>query len=191
MSEESAVATKKETTIESVTMEDGRIVDFPGKKRLQKESFVAADGSITVRCDFRNGRSLSYTQSADDPLRPKSAAHGLEQKLGDETAGETDLDDAFLAVESLIGRLQAGEWTIKREGSGMSGTSVLLKAIVQVTSKPIEAVKKYLSGLTQPQKMALRDSPKFRDAVAAIEAEKAKAKKPVDISKELEEIDAI
>ena len=47
---------KKEVIVETVTMEDKRIVDFPGKKRLHKESFIADDGTVTVRLDFRHGK---------------------------------------------------------------------------------------------------------------------------------------
>jgi len=71
----------------------------------------------------------------------------------------------------------------------MAGTSVLLRAIVQVTGKSVEAIKTYLSTKTQAQKIALRDSEKFRDAVAAIEAEKASKKKPVDITADLAELE--
>lgn len=180
---------KTETKVETVTMQDGRLVDFPGKKRLQKESFVSDTGKVSVRMDFRNGETRVFTIA--DSMLEKFAGHGAEQKLGDEIAGVEDIDDAVLAVDELIARLNAGEWGIKREGGGMGGTSVLLRAIVQVTGKPVEAIKAYLAGKTQAQKMALRDSEKFRDAVAAIEAEKAKGKAKVDISADLAELDSL
>ena len=146
---------KPEPVIETVTMEDKRIVEFPGKKRLQKESLLGSDGKVSVRCDFRNGRTLSLTLRND--MLTKFAAHGAEQKLGDEIAGVEDIDDAVLAVEELITRLNNGEWTVKREGNGMSGTSVLLRAIVNVTGKSVDAVKAFLATKTQAQKSALRE----------------------------------
>jgi hypothetical protein len=179
----------KETVVESVTMTDGTVVDFPGKKRLQKDSYITADGKVSVRCNFRNGKTLTYTIQPE--LKDKFAAHGAEQKLGDEIAGVEDLDDAVLAVEELITRLTAGEWTVKREGGGMSGTSVLLQAIVKVTGKPIDAVKAYLATKSQAQKLAIRDSDKFASTVREIEAEKAKNKTKVDITEAMAELDAI
>ena len=51
----------------------------------------------------------------------KFAAHGAEQKLGDEIAGLEDVDDCVIAIDSLIDRLYNGEWSVKREAGGMAG----------------------------------------------------------------------
>ena len=75
---------KVETAIETVTMTDGRIVDFPGKRKLLKTSEVTAEGSVQVRLDFRNGQTRLFTVPGN--LLTKFAAHGAEQKLGDEIA---------------------------------------------------------------------------------------------------------
>lgn len=199
MNDQTAVETtskKPKTEVESVLMTDARVVDFPGKKILQKESFVAADGTISVRLDFRNGETRTVKLRND--MLSKYAAHGAEQKLGDEIAGvkkddgsDADIEDKVLVMDALIKRLDDGEWTTARDSSGMAGTSVLLRAIVEVTGKSADAIKAYLATKTQAQKIALRNSDKFRDAVAAIEAAKAKSKKPVDISKDLEELDTL
>jgi len=184
------VSTKKETVVETVKMQDGRLVDFPGKKRLQKESFVSPSGSVSVRLDFRNGETRVFTLPTN--LIAKFAGHGAEQKLGDEIAGVEDIDDATIAVDELIGRLNVGEWGIKREGSGMSGTSILLRAMVEVTGKPVAAIKAYLATKTAAWKQAARNSDKFRDTVVRLEAEKAKGKVKVELTAEDEaEIDAI
>lgn len=195
MTDEAAVKVKPE--VETVTMTDGRLVEFPGKKRLQKETSVDADGNTHVRLDFRNGTTIDFQLPAN--LIQKFAAHGASQKLGDEVAGlkktdgsAADIEDQILAVEELIERLNAGEWTVAKESGGMAGTSVLLRAIVQVTGKSVDSVKGYLKTKTQAQKIALRDSAKFRDAVAAIEAEKkAKAPKVTLTDADLAEIDAL
>ena len=69
--------TKTPTVIETVTMTDGRVVDFPGKRRFAKESFQTADGVISVRMDFRNGATRTFILPT--VLMPKFAAHGAEQ----------------------------------------------------------------------------------------------------------------
>ena len=79
------MSTKTETQVETVTMTDGRVVDFAGKRKLLKESSVSADGKVQVRLDFRNGETRLFT--LPDSLLTKFAAHGAEQKLGDEIAG--------------------------------------------------------------------------------------------------------
>lgn len=173
-----APANKKEAAaIEAVTMTDGRIVDFVGKRKLLKESFVK-DGKVSVRLDFRNGETRTFT--LPDALLLKFAAHGAEQKLGDEIAGLADIDDAVMAIDELTTRLDAGEWGVKREANGMAGTSVLVRALVEHTGKTVEQIKAFLGGKTQAEKVALRNNPKVKPIVERIEAEKAAKGSKVD-----------
>ena len=181
------MTTKPETTVETVTLTDGRIVDFAGKRKLLKESSVNADGKVSVRLDFRNGETRLFT--IPDALLNKFAAHGAEQKLGDEIAGLTDIEDCILAVDELIDRLYSGEWSIKREANGMAGTSVLVRALVEHTGKTVEQIKQFLSGKSQAEKVALRNNPKIKPLVERIEAEKASKKANVDTDAMLGELE--
>ena len=182
------MSTKTETQVETVTMTDGRVVDFAGKRKLLKGSSVNADGKVQVRLDFRNGETRLFT--LPDNLLAKFAAHGAEQKLGDEIAGLTDVEDCILAVDELIDRLYNGEWSVKREASGMAGTSVLVRALVEHTGKTVEQIKQFLSGKSQAEKVALRNNPKIKPIVERIEAEKASKKANVDTDAMLGELEA-
>lgn len=175
MAEEKAPA---KTVVESVTMTDGRVVEFAGKRKLVKESMVDDSGTVAVRLDFRNGATRLFTLRAD--MLAKFAAHGAEQKLGDEIAGLDDLDDAVLAVDGLIERLDAGEWNMQRESNGMAGTSVLARALAEVKSVDIEKVKAFLKTKSQAEKIALRNNPTVKAVVERIEAEKAAKGNKVD-----------
>jgi len=157
---------------ELVTMSDGRQVTFVGKRKLLKESIIE-NGQVTVRLDFRNGKTISY--EIPDQFVLRFAGHGAEQKLGDATAGEQNVDDMVEAVESVVLQLNKGEWNARREGGagGFAGASVLLRALVEVSGKPIERVREYLSGLNQKEKLALRQSPKLKPTIERIEAENA------------------
>lgn len=124
-----------------VAMKDGREVDFVGKRKLLKETIIEGS-TVTVRLDFRNGETLSWPIPGTMLLR--CAGHGAEQKLGDETASETDVDDMYLAVSDLMERLNKGEWTIKREGGGFGGASVLVQALAEVTKKSVDEIKTFL-----------------------------------------------
>ena len=179
---------KTETQVETVTMADGRVVDFAGKRKLLKESSVNADGKVQVRLDFRNGETRLFT--LPDNLLTKFAAHGAEQKLGDEIAGLNDVEDCVLAVDELIDRLYNGEWSIKREANGMAGTSVLVRALVEHTGKTVEQIKQFLNGKSQAEKVALRNNPKIKPIVERIEAEKASKKANVDTDAMLGELEA-
>jgi len=163
---------------EVVKMSDGREVEFVGKRKLLKESILNEGELPAVRLDFRNGETRLFTVSA--ALLARFAAHGAEQKLGDETAGVDDIDDMVLGVDELIERLNQGEWSTKREGSGMAGTSVLLKALVEYSGKSIEDTKIFLKKLSQKDKLALRSSAKLKPIVDRMEAEKASKVANVD-----------
>lgn len=178
---------KKEAAVETVTMADGRVVEFAGKRKLLKESLQDADGNVQVRLDFRNGETRLFTIPSS--MLAKFAAHGAEQKLGDEIAGLNDVDDCVIAVDELIDRLYNGDWSIKREASGMAGTSVLVRALVEHTGKTVEAIKGFLSGKSQAEKVALRNNPKIKPIVERIEAEKAAKSSKVDTDAMLGELE--
>ena len=179
---------KTEPQVETVTMQDGRVVDFAGKKKLLKDASVTAEGKVQVRLDFRNGETRIFT--IPDNLLNKFAAHGAEQKLGDEIAGLAEIDDCVLAIDELIDRLYNGDWSVKRESSGMAGTSVLVRALVEHTGKTVEQIKAFLSGKSQAEKVALRNNPKIKPIVDRIESEKAAKKTSVDTDALLGELDA-
>lgn len=179
---------ESKTEYESVKMDDGRIIDFPGKTRLQKESFEGPDGSLAVRMDFRNGETRTFT--LPPTLMNKFALHGAEQKLGDEIAGVKDIEDAVMAIDELCERLNNGEWSVRREASGIAGMSVLARALVEVMGKPIDKVKEYLKTKTQAQKIALRNNPRVRPVIERIEAERsAGATRDIDSNALLAELE--
>ena len=162
---------KKEPTINTVTLTDGRIVDFVGKRKLLKASEVTPDGKIQTTLDFVNGETRTFT--IPDALLAKFASHGAEQKLGDEIAGVDDIDDAVMAIDELIDRLYNGEWGVARDKSGLAGASILMRALVESTGKTADEIKKFLSDKTAAQKAALRTNPKIKPIVDRLEAEKA------------------
>lgn len=162
----------------TVKMDDGRTVDFAGKRKMLKSTEYADDGSIKIRLDFVNGETRLFT--LPEPLLAKFAAHGAEQKLGDEIAGLEDVDDCVLAIDELTDRLNLGEWGIKRDAGGLAGTSILARALVELSGRTGAEVKTYLSDLTHAQKNALRTNPQLVPIIAKLEAAKAKKKAPVD-----------
>lgn len=191
---------KEETKVTTVEMDDGRVVDFPGKRKLQKNSVIGADGSVIVHLDWVNGEFRSFVLPPS--LIGRFAAHGAEQKLGDQIAGlkgkdggEADIDDCVFAVDELIDRLNAGEWTLVAAGNGMAGTSVLAQALVKVYGKTMEQIKAYLKPKSQAEKIALRNSPKIKPVVEELEAAKAAkaaaAGKTIDTAALEAELDAI
>ena len=180
---EKEVTTKATKEVETVRMSDGRLVEFVGKRKLLKETLIDGN-SVSVRLDFRNGETRLFV--LPESLFAKFAGHGAEQKLGDETAGVEDVDDMVIAVDELIGRLENGEWSTKREGSGFAGTSILLRALVEFSGKTTEEVRAFLTGKSQAEKLALRSSKQLKPIVERLEAEKAAKGAKVDTEALLE-----
>jgi hypothetical protein len=197
----------KAPEIETVKMSDGRSVDFPGKRKMSKENLFNDDGRwIGTRFDFRFAPSAEYpantiTFKAPSPSDTVQigdkvvnaldayAAHGASQKLGDNAAGAGEKDtpdpeDMFEAVAKGIEQVQSGVWRERREGGGMSGTSVLLRALVLSADgkKTVEDARALLKTLDAKTKLALRNSPKLKPYVDKLEAEKASKASKVDTS---------
>lgn len=176
-----AASTNKPSTKvepEKVTMEDGRVVEFAGKRKLLKEVLISGitegyEGPAAVRFDFRNGKTRTYT--LHDKLIWQFAAHGASQKIGDETAGEDDIDDMVLAVDDIIERLsgESPEWTAKREGGGFGGVSILMRALMEHSGKDEATVKAFLKPKSHAEKMALRAHGPIAAIVKRLEDEKA------------------
>lgn len=138
------MAEKTTAEIEVVDMTDGRKVNFAGKRKILKDVVVGDDG-VSVRFDFRNGETRTFTVPA--ALLYQLAGHGASQKIGDEAAGEKDLDDAIVAIDAAIDRLSRGEFYATRAvGDGFSGASVVIRAIAEVTGKSVVDVKAFLQG---------------------------------------------
>jgi hypothetical protein len=172
---------KQEPTVETVTMTDGALVEFTGKKKLVKATTISPEGAVTVRLDFRNGEFRTFT--VPPALMARFAGHGAEQKLGDSMAGLEKIDDAIIAVDDLIDRLYNGEWNARREASGFSGASILVKALCESTGQTPEKVKAFLTTKTQAQKLAMRGSDRLKPIIQRLEAEEAARKtggEPVD-----------
>lgn len=218
MSDETVEVSKKTSKTEytTVKMSDGREVSFAGKRKVVKEtvlddSKIEVDegsgivqfqvGAVCVRMDFRNGetRLLPIPLS----LLGRFAGHGGEQKFGDELASPADKplseEDMVIAIDDLNAEIQAGKWGKGRAagGGGVSGASVVVKAIMEATGKDMETVKAYLQkkldGDKELTRRALYDS--FRVAgtrtgiiIKRMEEEKLAKTAKVDADAELDNV---
>ena len=179
---QSTKAAASKTVYTPVKMSDGRVVQFAGKRKMVKE---VDPESLSVRFDFANGETRTFT--IGNGLLNQFAVHGAAQKIGDETAGEEDVDDMTLAVDAIIERLSKGEWGITRAaGDGFSGASIVVKALCEVTGKTVADVKAFIDGklaaaeasgqkLTRQELYRAFRAPGTKTAavIARLEAEKA------------------
>ena len=108
---------KDEKEVRSVKMDDGSIVDFPGKARIKKSGLKRDDGSLALRIDFESGETRTFIMNP--VLLNDFALHGMSQKYGDEVAGlkaedgsAAPIEDFVQAMDELDSRVnQKGEWT--------------------------------------------------------------------------------
>lgn len=181
-----------------IKMDDGRVVEFPGKSRILRET-VDYNGAKAVRFDFENGETRYRPIPGDAALVELYTLHGISQKFGDSMAGVEKLEDAIEGFDQLAHRLDtkgAAGWRAESEGgSGLSGASTLARALVKVTGQTIDVVREYLSGQTAQVKAALKLDPSVAQAIREVEAEAAakaaaagKKVEVVDVAAKLAEI---
>jgi hypothetical protein len=152
MSEVTEVATKSKTEYTAVQMQDGRTVQFAGKRKMSKDVLVDESkidsgdgvvqfqqGAISVRFDFVNGQTRTITPSVK--AFAKAVGHGISQKAGDECASTVkdpmSVEDMVLAIEEIGDVLAKGDWGKERAaGTGsMAGASNVILAIIEATSE--------------------------------------------------------
>lgn len=152
-----AKAPKKETVYTKVKMTDGREVEFAGTRQTDKTILTDDAGkAYGVRFDFVNGetRTLLFSE-LNDTLVAYGLGHGIAQKAGDEYSGVKEIDDIVLAVDEIFTRLRGGEWgTTKGAGDSTAGASIVIKAIMEATSKDAATVKAFLQGKLDKAKAA-------------------------------------
>ena len=173
--EEVKSKTTNKTIIATIEMEDGKVVSFPGKRKLQVAATIDENGVLSIREDFLNGRVLQV--SVPNSLLVKFLEFGASQKCRDIIAGEDDIDSAILDSEEFFKLIEAGKWSEER-AKGTSGSSAPLhRAIMEGTGKTADEVKVFLAALTQTQKLALRRDAQIKPIIERLEAAK-KAKQP-------------
>lgn len=156
-----APSKKAPTEVRAIVMSDGRTVNFPGKRKVQKETLIDESrivvegdmmqiqaGAVSVRMDFENGETRTLPLPLS--LLARFAGHGGEQKFGDELATTADKplspEDMVIAIDDLYAEISAGRWGRGRAagGGGVSGASIVVRAIMEASGKDLETVKAFL-----------------------------------------------
>ena len=211
MADEQVAEKKSKTEYTTVKMEDGRDVQFAGKRKVNKatvideskvmlegDTITMTAGAVSVRMDYRNGVTRTYSPPLS--LYAQFLGHGEEQKYGDELASPADKplseDDMVIATDDLHAEISQGKWGKGRAagGGGVSGASVVVQAIMEATGKDQATVKAYLQRKLDADKdltrRALYDSFRVKGTktgtiIERIEAAKVAKAAKVDADSEL------
>lgn len=174
------MAKEKAVAPESVTMQDGRIVEFAGERKMLKTVAVNREaGTVSVQFDFRNGQTRTYTVHPN--LLLDCAGHGASQKIGDESAGAETIEDMVMATDAMIERLSSGDpeaWRKRSEGGkAFSGASLLLQALILFKpNTPRETLAEFVKTKSKAERDALQRSPELEPFVRQVQAERDKKK---------------
>ncbi len=160
----------------------GQTIEFGDRQKVKKDSQVTESGAIMTRFIFRNGEVREHFTAPEDVMYSRAALHGLDQKFGDEFAGEQDVEDCIEAFEQLSERLAKGDWS-ERKAEGVSGTSMLLRALIEHTAKvgkpkSKEELKAALKTKTPAQKKAMSAQKDIAAIIARLKLERGT--KPID-----------
>jgi len=195
--EAQAEVKKPKTEYFKVLMQDGREVEFPGKRKMDK-TVIIENGEVKVRFDFRNVVTHLLNVSELKPeIQLNLLGHGASQKCGDSAAGEETVEDTALSVEKTIQQLQSGTWALARAaGDSFKGGSVVIKALCEVTGKPVDAIKAFIDKTIEAKKVSrqalyasFRADARVGPVIERLEKESAKPSN-VDTGGLLDEISA-
>lgn len=137
-------------------------------------------GSV-LTINFSNGEELSIdANKLSEDIKLAAMLHGLKQKLCDGAAIPRDtstgrsatIDDKFAAVKAIHDRLISvgGTWNANREGEQKQQGGMFLRAMMAITGKSHEEMKKSLETMSKEQIAALKKNPKVIDKMAELEA---------------------
>jgi hypothetical protein len=149
-------------------MQDGRTVVFGSRMKSKKE--VISENEI--RFDFDNGKSLVFdTRKVSPETLRNLALHGGKQKIGDE-GSDADTTEAYEAeCRAMVDRLYAGTAFERQGGSGFQD-SVLIEALLEVTTQTREEIIATLKGMSTAEKLVVRQVAEVADAIDRINAKR-------------------
>lgn len=143
-------ATKQaKTEYVKVKMTDGREIDFPSKRTMQRE--VLTNGStVKVRFDYINGETRTFDVPEQHMLY--SAGFGFGHKLGGSLAGTKEnpltVEDTIEQVDNLYARLSTtNDWNTTALGGDATGGHIVVQALMEATGKSKTETREYIDGI--------------------------------------------
>lgn len=166
----------KEVVRTAITMSDGSTVEFTERQKCITQRLEDASGAITgIRFNFKTGDFLVVSKTDIEGLSERFMWHGVEQKYRDEFAAAKEDDDAFEWVTALHGRMCKGEWREAREGGGVAGAGLLVKALMEIHSLTADKAREFLADKSPKEQSILRDYPPIAEKIREIKARSPKA----------------
>ena len=152
-------------------------------KRVPAISAEVVGQELTLT--FANGEVLrTYVDTLSPEIQRDAMLHGLKAKLVDaaaiarntDTGRSATIDDKYDAVKVIFDRITSanGTWNQSRGDGTGAASGLLVRAIMQLQSKPRATVEAFLEAKTKEQKAALRANPKIAAIIASMQAAASK-----------------
>lgn len=174
---------EKKVSSNTVTMKDGRSVDFGQRGKIKKQVEITGKGkarTVSISLDCLNGDTHTMSFGMTDPLLMEYAAHGVCQKLADSNTKATDPEDVSFGVARQITQLQEGTWVSRLDGA-VRGFTDLLEALrrirgYDVGTSEFEQLKNTLAAKDEADIKLIKTNSGIKAILAAIDSEKAIAR---------------
>ena len=163
-------------------------------KKIPTVAATIDTSGLTLK--FKSGQVLTIALSQlSEDNREYAAYHGLKQKLVDAAAIKCNPDtglpataqEKYEAVREIYDRLvSGGSWNAERKGvaTGSNTDNLLIRALAQLSNKPIEAIRAYVATKSKEEKAGLKADAR----IAGVILEMQRAAVDVDTESMLEEL---
>lgn len=126
--------------------------------------------NYTAVITFHDGQKLTVDpKEYPDHVRKMAEVFGFTNKYQNSYATNSGIKDAALKAFDMMKQLLAGQWNMKREGTG----GMLAEAIARKTGKDIAEAAAIVNKMTKDDRKALEKHPEVKVVIATIQAERA------------------
>jgi len=137
-------------------------------KMHKKFKLASNGGGVEISLQYSDGEIVEYVLPLS--LNQQAAGYGALRKLGDLANGKTALPELKKQVAAMLDRWDAGQWNNYK---GPGGTSVVMKALMELKGKSASEVREFLAGKTMQQKADIKRLPEVAAIVRRLSKPKA------------------
>lgn len=164
----------------TVSMTDGREVDF-GKRDYLLSTCIESDGSVTLKAAFADGEYREFNLPLKGDGKGLNAALSAYAAAGLEATAKRFLNGGLSHdFDVAVGLWSQGPSAKKPRVTAGPKPSPLELATMEVTGKPLEAIRPWLASKTRKERFALSKDPRIAVVIVRLAAEKEAAKASKD-----------
>ena len=126
---------------------------------------ITTDGQPDIRIDLKD---------LAPAIADRAALHGLSQKIGDAASSKTNDAERYEAMAAVAAHIadanDGDDWNRKPAGDGSGGDGLLVRALVELTGAPRDAIRAKVGAMSKKDQAALRASEPVAGVIARLRA---------------------